>query len=209
MQDRIPGVPGQYKGVIAPEQVGALQSGEPFSIQLQRDDQPVVEGTPYSKAAVLPEELAKQLCPEIEDPAPKDAFQALADRQLESREHPGCYYRMVGGEMEWLNPPMVNMVEYRTTDRWGGKPVYVKRIDLGNLPDASSRTVGHGLSKITFISAETLARATDSTLVQPFPFFNNSGELRAKIHLTNDAVNVYTYSNISNYTAVTTLRYVK
>lgn len=209
MQDRIPGAPGQYKATIPADQLQALRSGEPFVMQLERNDNPVVEGTPYSKAAVLPDALAAQLCPEIEDPAPKDAFQALADRMIESGEHPGCYYRMVSGEVQWHNPPMENGVEYPTTDRWDGKIVYVKRVDLGNLPDTSSKTVAHGLSKITFISVDTIARATDSTLCQPFPFFNNSGEIRGKIHLTNDAVNVYTYSNISNYTAVTTLRYVK
>ena len=209
MQDRIPGSPGQYKATIPADQLQALQTGEQFVMQLERNDNPLVEGTPYSKAAVLPDALAAQLCPEVEDPAPKDAFQAWADRMIESDDHPGCYYRMADGEQEWLNPPLENMQEYRTADRFDGKPVYIKRIDLGNLPNASNDSIPHGLSKITFISAETIARATDSTLCQTFPFFNNAGELRGKIHLNNDAVNVYTYSNISNYTAVTTLRYIK
>lgn len=44
---------------------------------------------------------------------------------VESAEHPGCYYRTVNGEKEWLNPPMMNYVEYRTTRRINGKAVYV------------------------------------------------------------------------------------
>ena len=44
----------------------------------------------------------------------------------ESTEHPGCFYRMVDGEHEWVNPPMINGVEYRTTERLSGHPVYVK-----------------------------------------------------------------------------------
>lgn len=30
------------------------------------------------------------------------------------------------GEWEWVNPPMMVGVEYRTTERWNGKPVYAK-----------------------------------------------------------------------------------
>ena len=31
---------------------------------------------------------------------------------------------------EWLNPPMTPGVEYRTTERWNGKPVYTTLIDF-------------------------------------------------------------------------------
>lgn len=39
--------------------------------------------------------------------------------------------------MEWLNPPMQPGVEYRTTERHQGKPVYVKLVDVGSLPNNS------------------------------------------------------------------------
>ena len=42
------------------------------------------------------------------------------------------------GEWEFINPPMQPGVEYRTTERWNGKPVYIKAVDLGNLPDAAN-----------------------------------------------------------------------
>ena len=32
---------------------------------------------------------------------------------------------------EWVNPPMMAGVEYRTTERWNGKAVYTKLIDFG------------------------------------------------------------------------------
>lgn len=38
----------------------------------------------------------------------------------------GCYYRTVDGDTEWINPPMISGVEYRTTERFEGRPVYVK-----------------------------------------------------------------------------------
>lgn len=128
MTDRVPGAPGQYSAVIRSEELEKLQNGENFIITLTRDDQPITPGTPYSKAAVLPDELAAILCPGVEDPAPKDALQALADRQIESVEHPGCFYRNTDGEKEWLNPPMLPGVEYRTAERFGGNVVYCKHI---------------------------------------------------------------------------------
>ena len=35
------------------------------------------------------------------------------------------------GEWEWVNPEMEMDKEYRTTERWNGKPVYTKLADLG------------------------------------------------------------------------------
>lgn len=48
----------------------------------------------------------------------------------------GCYYQQwVSGSgdtiTEWLNPPMQVGVEYRTTERYLGQPVYTKLLDLG------------------------------------------------------------------------------
>lgn len=80
MKDRVAGAPGQYKATVTGAELNKLQNGEPFAITLQRDDKPEVEGTPYSKAAVLPDEVAKRLCPDLEDPSPADAFRALAEQ---------------------------------------------------------------------------------------------------------------------------------
>ena len=42
---------------------------------------------------------------------------------------------------EWVNPPMSLGIEYRTTERWQGKPVYAKLLDAGYLPNASSKVL--------------------------------------------------------------------
>jgi hypothetical protein len=46
----------------------------------------------------------------------------------ESTDHPGCFYRTVssyfGNEKEWLNPPMIGGVLYRTPERYSGQVVY-------------------------------------------------------------------------------------
>jgi hypothetical protein len=44
----------------------------------------------------------------------------------ESADYQGCYCRIQGGETEWLNPPMVKDITYRTVERHNGKPVYAR-----------------------------------------------------------------------------------
>lgn len=80
MKDRVAGAPGQYKATITESDLQKMQAGEQFVITMVRDDQPIVEGTPYSKAAVLPDDVAKMICPGVEDPTPAEAFRHLVER---------------------------------------------------------------------------------------------------------------------------------
>ena len=71
------------------------------------------------------------------------------DKALEEdSNYPGCYYRIVNGVQEWLNPPMLSGVEYRTTERWLGKPIYQKYIPIGAV-QAGSNELPHGISDMT------------------------------------------------------------
>jgi hypothetical protein len=54
--------------------------------------------------------------------------------ELES-QIPNGDYRIVDDIVEWYNPPMELDTEYRTTERWLGKPVYTKAV----MQDVSSR----------------------------------------------------------------------
>ena len=47
------------------------------------------------------------------------------------------------GEWEWVNPPLLPGVEYRTTRRCYGVPVYTKRVDLGLIEPGGSATIKH------------------------------------------------------------------
>lgn len=57
---------------------------------------------------------------------------------------------------EWVNPPMELGVEYRTTERYLGKPVYTQIINCGSMPDiGSSKGVSiaaFNVAVVTFIS---------------------------------------------------------
>ena len=49
------------------------------------------------------------------------------------------------------NPPMILGVEYRTTERYLGKPVYVKLFDCGALPNNAEKQYNFGISNINGI----------------------------------------------------------
>jgi hypothetical protein len=57
-------------------------------------------------------------------------------------------FRKVNGVTEWLNPPMNEGTEYRTIERWSGKAVYTKLINLG-------RTVAEKTESVTIDSGIT------------------------------------------------------
>ena len=50
---------------------------------------------------------------------------------------------------EWVNPPLNPGVEYRTTERYNGKPVYVKLVNCGAIADG--KTVAHGIENPNYI----------------------------------------------------------
>ena len=49
---------------------------------------------------------------------------------------------MTDGEPEWVNPPMIPGVEYRTTQRFNGKRVYTQWVDMGRLPNNGANHIG-------------------------------------------------------------------
>ena len=55
---------------------------------------------------------------------------------------------------EWVNPPMKLGVEYRTTERWSGRPVYKKNIDFGTLPTGTTKAVSIGAENIRDVAID-------------------------------------------------------
>lgn len=86
---------------------------------------------------------------------------------VESEEHSGCYYRMVGGTKEWINPPMVLGTEYHTTERWNGKAVFAKVVDCGKLPNTTEKSISHGITGTpTFLSVRATAGIKGGTQIE-------------------------------------------
>ena len=90
---------------------------------------------------------------------------------VESDDYAGCYYRIIDGETEWINPPMLNEVEYRTTERYLGKPVYTLTACFDEIPAKFYEDMFiEGLSPITLTEA-----TTNGECVVEYEEFTDSG----------------------------------
>lgn len=69
-----------------------------------------------------------------------DAYRSIAVRSCSN----GSWY-----PWEYINPPMQLGVEYRTTDRWNGKPVYAKYVNFGNGPNTTTKSVAHDIENFS------------------------------------------------------------
>ena len=141
-------------------------------------------------------------------PTPADIAAAPA---AESDQYPGCYYRMVDGITEWLNPPLVSGVEYATTRRWNGRRVYAMLVDVGTMPDSSAKTVTVTSELVTVVSLAGTATAAKECDAFPVVF---SGSIAAYAYTfpsegTGTRVTVKTLANLSTYTARFIVQYVK
>lgn len=95
----------------------------------------------------------------------------------ESLDYPGCFYRNVGQEKEWLNPPLVAGVEYRTAERNIEKPVYAKVVEytpsaaIGNSSGTATVYIDHGISNFNRpIRVDTTFNGTSQ-----LPYVSGSG----------------------------------
>lgn len=122
---------------------------------------------------------------------------------IESTEHPGCNYVLNGSTVEWINPPMQLGVEYRTTERYLGKPVYCKMVDCGKFPaPGTSKLVAHGISNCVPISIT--AQMSNSNTV-PYIGYYIIGADNTDIILAS----VSGVSDLSAHNAVALMRYIK
>lgn len=73
-------------------------------------------------------------------------------------------------EWEWVNPPMLAGQEYRTTERYNGKPVYAQLFEIDSLPNAKWQdylfddTKNQGCNDVVSFSCYTSNRKTIPTM---------------------------------------------
>ncbi len=108
---------------------------------------------------------------------------------------------------EYINPPMKLDVEYRTTERYLGKPVYVKVVDCGACPSDSYKDVIYGTTGIVLpIRCEgTWSYSSRSTIP-----FESSNEDQLHIGALGGAIRIKTGGkDFSSYTCIATVYYAK
>lgn len=104
---------------------------------------------------------------------------------------------------EWVNPPMLLGVEYRTTERYQGAPVYAKLVNFGALPNATQKVVKHNIPNVSSVIS-VYGSAQDRAIgVGAF------GAQVTGINADNANVAIWTSADLSNYSAYVALKYTK
>lgn len=101
---------------------------------------------------------------------------------------------------EYVNPPMAAGVEYRTTEWYLGKPVYVKVVDFGILPANSKKVVAHGIENLAYVL--DYYGSAGYWVVSSIPWIFN-------IEFTNTNIEITTNADEGAYAAKIILKYFK
>lgn len=145
-------------------------------------------------------------------------IQALKDLFIESEEHPGCRYRVVNGNVEWLNPPNEPGVEYRLTERHEGRTIFQTVIYVASLPNASRAAVATNFTFTKIVSCTGMMHSEQSALVaegRPFPVYMDGGVAPVAMingittGLSGRFINIATTMDLSQYRATVVIRYIK
>ena len=128
---------------------------------------------------------------------------------IEDTAYPGCYYRYTNNVKEWVNPPLVAGTEYRTVERYNGKPVYVCAVDFGNLPDTNSKVVTLPSTPTQYISLEGMI--TYGEIVNKLPSMSyDDGHIMAMLMIrAKKGVAVKSFQNMTGYTGFAIAKYLK
>ena len=105
---------------------------------------------------------------------------------------------------ECVNPPLVEGVEYRTKERYRGKAVYTKLVDLGSLPNASRKQVAHGASATRVIRC--CGQMSNGVSI-PFHYDNTTNWI--EIYAGGTEVVILTGNDQSSRTAYAQIWYLK
>lgn len=109
--------------------------------------------------------------------------------------------------VEWINPPMQLGVEYRTIERYLGKPVYVQVVDFGQLPNKAN--AGKEIPNMDNVD-KTIRWAGLTSLGYALPggdLYTGWDEIAVRI--IKNRIDVKTTTDESAYTATFTLWYTK
>lgn len=106
---------------------------------------------------------------------------------------------------EWVNPPMLLGVEYRTTERYLGKPVYTKTIDCGAGPNKTDKYVYFGSTTPNIDRVISIEGSNSDGGAFPYERKNDSDYLSS----AKDYILIESTYDRSNVTIYATIKYTK
>lgn len=137
---------------------------------------------------------------------------SLTQIAVDSTNHKGCITIRqcsddTSGEWEHFNPPMVLGVEYRTTERWQGKPVYTMLVDCGEAVNGKLVTA---ISQ-TVCTIRALGVSYDGSVYRPLPYIAETltSEHTCHICVANGAIGIYCGAAAAGNTIYVQLWYTK
>lgn len=125
-----------------------------------------------------------------------------------------CLYvrRMINNSWEDFAPicERITEGEEEPTNKFiDNKRVYVKRLDIGNLPNATTKNVNHGLSNVKIERLEGVA-TNNGLQALPLPFASEQGASSSiRLQSWGSYVSVYTGTDRSAFTGVVDIYYTK
>jgi hypothetical protein len=148
--------------------VDSLDNATTFGLYLSNVGVPPIEGKVHWTTLVLPH----------------NTTQTMVQIAYRSTSNPTSFAtrRMtdgVWGEWEYINPPMNAGVEYRTVERWGGEPVYRKRLQhvttgVGEEGKTTDIKIPHEITGVgVFVHVEGFMNAGGGTY--RFPYLSSTG----------------------------------
>lgn len=140
----------------------------------------------------------------------------LKELSIESAEYPGCYYRIVNGETEWLNPPTEPGIEYRLTERFENKPVYQMMVYVASLANNSFMNIRLNSSIAKVVSIEGVAYIESSfPSMHPFPVYAEGATMPAAViqgiarDSVGNGISIRTFGDMRAYKANVIIKYTK
>ncbi len=98
--------------------------------------------------------------------------------------------------------------ETATNEYIDGKKVYRKRLNCGTLANAGNTVVAHGLSNVTFVKIEGIARVSNVQCF-PIPYSSTSPNYSITVGINSISVTISTGIDRTNCTAFIDLYYTK
>lgn len=118
-------------------------------------------------------------------------------------------FKGVWSPWEFENPPMEVGKEYRTTERYNNKPVYVKLVDCGNLPNASKKEISTGINGSNAFDMNFEIHQEQGQLVDDIYVSTGFNPITRTLLLAGGNLQIYTNADVSTYTAKVTIKYTK
>ena len=167
--------------------VDTLDDAKTFGLYLSNVGVPPIEGKVYWVCLVMPHNTTATMA-QIAYRSTSNPTSFATRRMTEG----------VWGEWEYINPPMQPGVEYRTTERWGGKPVYRKYVSYVTTNQGADGTISginipHGITGM-----ENIIRCTGKIGAYFLPYMSTSGGLTMVSQYTSTNILVRTNGTWAN-----------